>query len=255
MENNTSNDYGLVSIIMPNYNSEKYIEATLNSVLAQTYTNWELLFVDDCSSDNSVDLVKKYNDARIKIMSTGTNGGAATARNIAIKEARGKWIAFLDSDDLWFPEKLSSQLKFMYDNDYGFSFTNYEDGEKIVTGPKSIGVYKMYQTNWIGCLTVMYDREKVGLIQIEPIRKRNDYALWLKVIKKEKCHHLDMTLASYNRHENSISSISTMQKIKWYITLFKTEGKNSLLSFILAIRCSFFYIMKQKLYVKKRKPQ
>ena len=119
-------DYGLVSIIMPNYNSEKYIEATINSVLAQTYHNWELLFVDDCSSDASLELVKAFQDERIRIFSMKKNGGAALARNKAIEEAKGRWIAFLDSDDLWIPEKLEKQITYMQNNGVSFSYTDYE---------------------------------------------------------------------------------------------------------------------------------
>ncbi len=109
-------DYGLVSIIMPNYNGEKYLKETIESVLLQTYANWELLFVDDCSTDNSLKIVKSYGDPRIKVFQNDTNSGAAVSRNLALRKAMGKWIAFLDSDDVWFSEKLEKQLAFMVDN-------------------------------------------------------------------------------------------------------------------------------------------
>ena len=120
-------DYGLVSIIMPNYNSEKYIEATIKSVLAQTYQNWELLFVDDCSSDTSLELARTFQDERIRVFLMKENGGAALARNRAIEEAKGRWIAFLDSDDVWLPKKLEKQVAFMEHNNYHFSYTCYEE--------------------------------------------------------------------------------------------------------------------------------
>ena len=103
----------LVSIIMPNYNCEKYVSKTIRSVLAQTYTNWELLFVDDCSTDKSIEIVESFQDSRIKILKNEKNSGAAVSRNYALREAKGKWVAFLDSDDLWAPKKLEQQIKYM----------------------------------------------------------------------------------------------------------------------------------------------
>ena len=111
-------DYGLVSIIMPNYNGAKFLTETIESVLAQTYTNWELLFVDDCSTDNSLELIQDYKDDRIKVLRNEKNSGAAVSRNYALREATGKWIAFLDSDDLWVKDKLQKQLTFMVENKY-----------------------------------------------------------------------------------------------------------------------------------------
>ena len=134
----------LVSIIMPSYNTAKFISETIKSVLAQTYTNWELIIVDDCSTDNTDEVIKPYlSDPRIYYIKNEANSGAAVSRNRALREARGKWIAFLDSDDLWLPEKLEKQILFMKKNDYHFSYTNYieidensrENGRSI-TGPK-----------------------------------------------------------------------------------------------------------------------
>ena len=126
----------LVSIIMPNYNGAKYLQETLNSVLAQSYTNWELLFVDDCSTDNSLEIVQAIQDERIRILKNENNSGAAKSRNYALCEAKGKWIAFLDSDDLWTPEKLEKQIAFMDTNAYVFTFTDYalvDKEDKIIT--------------------------------------------------------------------------------------------------------------------------
>ena len=119
-------DYGLVSIVMPNYNGGKYLKETIDSVLSQTFDNWELLFVDDCSTDNSLEIVRSYADERIRIFQNETNRGAAVSRNRAIEAANGRWIAFLDSDDLWLPEKLEKQVAFMKDKEIVFSFTDYK---------------------------------------------------------------------------------------------------------------------------------
>ena len=191
----------LVSIIMPSYNTADFISMTIESVLKQTYKNWELLIVDDCSTDNTDEVVAKYDDKRIIYLKNKKNSGAAVSRNKALKNAKGKWIAFLDSDDLWYSIKLEEQIKFMEKNKYSFSYTNYrevdENGRENgveVTGPKKITKRGMYHYCWPGCLTVMYDAEKVGKIQIADIKKNNDYAMWLKVIKKANCYHYDKVL-------------------------------------------------------------
>ena len=124
-ELNTLTDHGLVSIIMPNYNSAKYIKDAIDSVVAQTYTNWELIIVDDCSLDNSFEIINQYKDARIKLIKNESNSGAAISRNNAIKMAQGRWIAFLDSDDLWNKDKLLKHLQFMVQSQSAFSFTHY----------------------------------------------------------------------------------------------------------------------------------
>ena len=160
-----------VSIIMPSYNTGRFISETIESVLAQSYSDWELIIVDDCSNDNTDDVVSQYlTDKRIRYIKNETNSGAAVSRNRALREAKGKWIAFLDSDDLWEPDKLETQIVFMEKNDYHFSYTNYIEIDeesspngKSVTGPKRISKHGMYNYCWMGCLTVMYDAEVVGL--------------------------------------------------------------------------------------------
>lgn len=196
----------LVSIIMPSYNTGKFIKETINSVIAQTYSNWELIIVDDCSTDNTDEIVKSINDNRIIYLKNETNSGAAISRNKALREAKGRWIAFLDSDDLWKNDKLEKQIKFMKENNCYFSYTNYieidENGNingKRVTGPKKITKTGMFNYCWPGCLTVMYDANKIGLIQIEDIKKNNDYAMWLKVCKKADCYLLSEDLAMYRK--------------------------------------------------------
>ena len=142
----------LVSIIMPSYNTAKFISKTIESVLEQTYKNWELLIVDDCSTDNTDEIVSKYDDDRIIYLKNKKNSGAAVSRNKALKNAKGKWIAFLDSDDLWYPTKLEEQIKYMKKNKYSFSYTSYEEIDENdvtngvkVTGPKKITKMGMYR--------------------------------------------------------------------------------------------------------------
>ena len=187
----------LVSIIMPSYNTAQYIAKTIQSVIRQTYTNWELLIVDDCSTDNTEEIVASYaTDSRIRWMKNDLNCGAAMSRNRALREARGKWIAFLDSDDLWEPQKLERQLAFMRENGYAFSYTDYMiqlNGAwlpYVYTGPRVVTRRKMYDYCYFSAITVIYDHEKIGLIQIEDLRKNNDYAMWLQAIEKSNCYRL-----------------------------------------------------------------
>lgn len=249
----------LVSIIMPSYNTACFIKETVDSVLAQSYTNWELLIVDDCSTDDTDDVVAQLlGDSRIKYIKNSENSGAAESRNRALREAKGKWIAFLDSDDLWEPFKLEKQIAFMKDNGYHFSYTNYIEIEenskpngKAVTGPKRITKSGMYNYCWMGCLTVMYDAEAIGLIQIENIRKNNDYAMWLKACKKADCYLLDEVLAKYRKRSGSISNHGYTKLIKWHYRLYRiAEHKNPISSAILTIRNLFFGTLKKFMYVK-----
>lgn len=178
-------DENLVSIIMPAYNAEKYISNSINSIIQQTYKNWELIIVDDCSTDKTTKVILNYKDERIYLLKNIKNSGAAISRNRALREAKGKWIAFLDSDDIWHPEKLERQLDFMLKNRYAFTFTDYRiqlNGQwmpYINTGPDVVDRRKMYNYCYFSTITVMYDREVVGLIQIEDLKKNNDYAMWL----------------------------------------------------------------------------
>lgn len=249
----------LVSIIMPSYNTGRFIKETIESVLAQSYPTWELIIVDDCSTDDTDDVVSQYlADERIRYIKNDTNSGAAVSRNRALREAKGKWIAFLDSDDLWEPDKLQKQISFMRDNGYHFSYTNYieidEESKangKSVTGPKRISKHGMYNYCWMGCLTVMYDADTVGLIQIADIKKNNDYAMWLKVCKKANCYLLNETLARYRKRSGSISNHGYMKLIKWHYKLYReAENKNPLSSFVLTVRNLFFGVLKKIRYVK-----
>ena len=223
-------DYGLVSIITPSWNCGKFVEETIKSIQAQTYQNWEILFQDDCSTDDTKEIVAKLaaTDARIRYECNSQNSGAAITRNNALRRAKGKWIAFLDSDDLWLPEKLEKQVQFMADNGYAFTYHDYtemtEEGEDMgvyVSGIKKVGKVAMYACCWPGCLAVMYDREKIGLIQINDVRKNNDTAMWLKVVRKAPCYLLNENLARYRRRKGSITPPSLTKRIWAHYPLFR----------------------------------
>lgn len=246
---------GLVSIIMPSYNTAEYINDSVNSVIAQTYQNWELIIVDDCSTDNTDEIVVFFSDSRIRYIKNEKNCGAAYSRNRALREAKGKWIAFLDSDDIWLPEKLEKQIDFMIRNNYHFSYTKYEEinegGLKtgiVVSGPKRITERRMKNYCWPGCLTVMYDSEYVGLIQIENIKKNNDYAMWLKVSKKAVCFLLSDILAEYRRgRSGSISTNGVLTMVKWHYRLFREAEKKGVFVSLLNTARNLFWGMIKKL--------
>ena len=251
----------LVSIIMPTFNTGMFIAESINSVLAQTYANWELIIVDDYSSDNTDDIVNSYLvDKRIAYIKNDRNCGAAVSRNRALREAKGRWIAFLDSDDLWMSDKLEKQISFMEKNNYHFSYTNYAEidmkGNRngiTVTGPKKITKNGFYNFCWPGCLTVMYDSEKVGLIQIADIKKNNDYAMWLKICRKANCYLLNEELALYRRGRiGSISSHSIKTMIGWHYKLYReAEEQNPIFAMINTCRNMLFGFYKKIRYVKK----
>lgn len=219
-----------VSIITPSWNSGRFVAETIRSIQAQTYTDWELLFQDDCSTDDTKEIVEKFamGDPRIKYECNPCNSGAAITRNNALRRAKGKWIAFLDSDDLWLPEKLEQQIKFMEEHGYDFTYHEYSemneegvDNGIYVSGIKKINKFDMYACCWPGCLSVMYNREKIGLVQINDVRKNNDTALWLKVIHHAPCYLLKKNLARYRRRKGSITPPSIWQRIWAHYPLFR----------------------------------
>lgn len=245
----------LVSVIMPSYNTVDYISDSIKSVLAQTYKNWELVIVDDCSTDNSVDVIKSFEDSRIKLLYNEKNSGAAISRNYALREAKGKWIAFLDSDDIWEPKKLEKQIEFMKENGYAFTFTDYRiclNGNwlpYINTGPNVVDKRRMLDYCYFSTITVMYDRDKIGLIQIADLKKNNDYAMWLKAIEKSDAYRLPECLSYYIKHEGSVSSGGKTKLIKWHYRLFKDGlGKNSIMSVILTANNIVHGIWKKMYY-------
>lgn len=204
----------LVSIIMPAYNCGDFIGVTLDSVIAQTYQNWEIIIVDDCSIDTTAEVVHSYmvNDPRIKYHKLDINSGAAVARNKAIDLAKGRYLAFLDSDDVWFPEKLSKQIYFMKQNNYSFTCTSYtkidEHGNYLnrTINAKVKSDYNAILKRCPGNLTVIYDAKVLGKFKIPNIRKRNDYVMWLQVIKKAKSlYGIEEPLGSHRIRTGSLS--------------------------------------------------
>lgn len=220
----------LVSIIMPTYKCGKFIAESIKSVQGQTYNNWELIIVDDCSQDGTIQIVQELAglDNRIHLYQNPNNSGAAVTRNVALKNAKGKWIAFLDSDDLWEPTKLEKQIKFMEEKGYAFTYHEYveidEQDKELgvkVSGKEHVGKFDMFACCWPGCLSVMYDVEKIGLIQINDIKKNNDTAMWLKVIQKADCYLLPECLGKYRRRANSITPKPIWQRIWAHYPLFR----------------------------------
>lgn len=249
------NEYPLVSIIMPNYNSEDFISESIESVINQTYTNWELIIVDDCSTDRSVDIIRKFmiSDNRIKLIINNRNIGAALSRNKAIEVANGEFIAFLDSDDLWLENKLEYQITYMIKNNIDFSYTYYfinRKGDRVIEAPKHLNYQKLLRYNYIGCLTVIYRVKNIGKLQIIDLKKRNDYALWLKILKKVDGYLLAEPLAIYRKRDSSLSS-NKFKLIKYHYLVFrKSEQFGILISLFYALRNLFFYIL-YKLLGKK----
>lgn len=208
----------LVSIIIPVYNAEKFLADTINTVLDQTYTNWELILVNDCSKDKSLDIINKYvkKDKRIRLYNNETNSKAAISRNNGIKLAKGKYICFLDSDDKWEKEKLEKQLKFMKKFDCEFSFTSYEFADekcipngKQVHVPKKINYKQALKNTTIWTSTVMFDMTKLSKkdIYMPNVARGQDTATWWKVLKKiDYAYGLDEILSYYRRSEGTLSS-------------------------------------------------
>lgn len=205
----------LVSIITPSYNAEKYLSKTIDSVLQQTFQDWEMIIVDDQSPDNANRLIEQYcaRDDRIKLIKLKKNSGAAVARNAAIEAAEGRYIAFLDSDDQWLPSKLRAQIHFMQEGSIALSYTAYEKlnekGEIIgrVGVPEKVSYSDMLKTNYVGCLTAIYDTGQLGKVYMPLIRKRQDLGLWLKILKRTPyAYGLNEVLAQYQLRDDSVSA-------------------------------------------------
>ena len=235
----------LVSIVVPVYNSEEFIKDTIKTVKEQTYQNWELLLVNDCSTDNSVEIIKKYEkeDKRIKLILLEKNLGAAIARNTGIQHAKGKYIAFLDSDDLWEPQKLEKQIKFMEENEYDFTYTDYEfadeEGNKLnkkVNVPSKITYKQALKNTTIFTSTVIFNVEKLGkeLISMPNVRRGQDTATWWKVLKTGViAYGLNESLSLYRRSNNTLSS-NKIKALKRTWNLYRNVEQLSLLK-------SFYY--------------
>ena len=221
---------GLISVITPTYNCANFIGETIESVQAQTYQQWEMIIVDDRSTDNTKEIVEEYvkADDRIKYTCLEENSGAAVARTTAMELANGEYMAFLDSDDIWSEDKLEKQLSFMKEQDIAFSCTAYEQidekGEpinKIIKTVPKADYNRILLDCPVGNSTVMYNVEKMGKFEVPNIRKRNDDALWLQMLKKEKyIYGMESVLMRYRIRQNSISS-NKLKVIKYHWILYR----------------------------------
>lgn len=231
----------LVSIIIPAYNAEKYIKDTITSVIKQTYTKWEMVIVDDASNDNTNKIINKYQqkDKRIKMINLLNNQGVANARNIAIQNAKGRYIAFLDADDAWEKEKLEKQIDFMKQNQFAFTYHDYKlldlsnNKEKIISVPKQLDYNNLLKGNRTGsCLTVCLDRKIIKDIYF-PKAKHEDYICWLNILKQYNivAFGLNETLGTYKVGKKSISS-NKLQSAIWNWKVYRESQKLSIMKSI-----------------------
>ncbi|EGR0171512.1 glycosyltransferase family 2 protein [Vibrio alginolyticus] len=213
----------LVSIIMPSYNSDGTILESIQSVLSQTYKNWELIIVDDRSTDNTWQVIQTYADKydNIRVYQNKENLGAGASRNFAIKKAKGRFIAFLDSDDLWTEDKLAEQIPFMLENNYPLTYTHYsrftsEEDLSVVTAPEYTTYKKLMYSNVIGCLTAVYDTQALGKRYMPLIRKRQDMGLWLDILKDTpKAYCLPKPLAKYRMDSGMTANKFSVLSYQW----------------------------------------
>lgn len=251
-----------VTVVTPSWNSEKYIQETINSVQAQTYQNWEMIIVDDCSTDRTVEIVKAIakNEPRVKILQQDKNSGAGPARTRSMQNATGRFIAYLDADDIWKPDKLEKQVQFMKEKDCGFSCTSYEvindAGE-----PLNKYVHMLPKVDYVGFLTnnllqtvgIMVDTEKVDkkYLVMPDIRRRQDAATWLQILKAGfPCYGLDEILAEYRRAAGSLSS-NKLKAVKGVWSLYRdTEHLSLPFSCYCFVRYAFLAVWK-RIYINK----
>lgn len=250
-----------MSIIMLSHNNGQYVGESVRSVMAQTYTNWELIVVDDNSQDGTIAKMMELRDedSRIKISQVVYDRGASVNRNAALKDARGRWIAFLDVGDVWHPNKLERQIAFMEENGYAFSYTGYglmddrsESRGVVIGGKMHVTHEDMMRCCWPAYLTVMYDAEKVGLVQVQNIKNNNDYALWLNISEKHDCHLLNENLAVKRTHWGRLGGLIRTDKVKWRYEVYrKEEDLGPVVSLLYTIRNGWYGIVKWLRYVKK----
>ncbi|WP_105265356.1 glycosyltransferase family 2 protein [Pseudoalteromonas sp. T1lg76] len=217
----------LVSVIMPLYNAASFLEETVQSVIQQTLTDWELIIVDDFSTDSSLSVLAPLIDAepRIKLIQQAENAGVSVARNKAISNAKGRYIAFLDSDDLWLPYKLEKQIDFMRSNNIAFSYSAYEKVDEAgncfgrVGVPEKVDYNNLLKTCVIGCLTAIYDTNRLGKVYMPLNTKREDFATWLCILKKvDFAYGYQDVLAQYRVYASQSSGKKAqMAQENWYL--------------------------------------
>ena len=244
----------LVSIIVPSYNCKKYIGKCIESVIDQTYTNWELLITDDCSSDGTTDIINDYvkKDNRIKLYKLQSNSGAAVARNNSIQMAQGRYIAFLDSDDMWTPNKLEVQIDFMKNKNCILSYTSLYlcDEEGNITGleiaPKSHSYHQNWFDNKCGTSTAIYDTADFGKILMPNLRKRQDWGLFMSILRKcGKAYGLKQPLAYYRQGQQSLS------KNKWSLIKYNLKVYQDILKWPYILSLLFFIFCYMPCYTYK----
>ena len=255
-------DRGLVSIIMLSKDNGRFVKDTVESVFAQTYMNWELIFMDDSSKDDTISQMMDYmKDRRIKVSKNVESRGSAVSMNSALRDARGRWIAFLNVGDLWEPTKLEKQVAFMEQNGYAFTYTKYKYINKdskvrgdMMGGLKMVTHKDLIKCCWMGYLTVMYDAAKLGQFRVRNIEKHNDYALWMDVSEKADCYLLEECLASLRVNHALYSPLPMFDKVKWRYEVFHTvEDLNPVISVWLTIRNMIGGFVKKMKYVERVK--
>ena len=264
---------GLVSIIMLSKDKGQFVEESVRSVMNQTYKNWELLFLDDNSKDKTITMmmdlkneakIRKENYTfidRIKVSQTVTDRGISVNRKTSLQEARGRWIAFLDVGDVWAPDKLEKQIKFMEENGYTFTYHKYglmnnqSSYRGVVIGGKEHVTHEdMLKCCWPAYLTVMYDAEKVGHVRVQNVKENNDYAIWLNISDKHDCHLLDENLATMRTPYGIFSRFLRTDKVKWRYECYRTEEDlGPVTSFFYTIRNGWNGLRKWMKYVKREK--
>lgn len=252
---------GLVSIIFLSHNSGELVEDSIRSIQSQTYQNWELLVVDDASQDDTIQkvLAFKNKDNRIRVSHTVYENGPAFQLNSALRDAKGRWVAFIKCGDLWEPNKLQKQIEFMEDNGYHFSYTKYRkldikrNHEGVVEGGIEKVTYKdLLKCCWLCYPTVMYDASVIGRLKVENLEECNDYALWLKVAKKADCHLLNDCLATQLIHRHTFSPFPIRDRIRWRYMVYHTEMRlNPIVCTFMTIRCLWNGMMKKINYSEK----
>jgi len=251
----------LVSIITPTFNAGKYIQDTLQSVLNQSYQNWEMILIDDASTDQTVKIIKDFaeKDARFKLSELSKNSGNGFARNVALEKATGQYIAFLDADDLWFPMKLEKQIQYLKANNLPFTFSFYdcidEDGKLLnrrIEAPLNLTYNELFFCNYVGNLTAIYDADYFGKITLEATQKRQDWRLWLTILKQiQFTKPVPEPLAFYRIRKNSISS-SKFKLIKHNFGVYREfHGFNFVFSVLLMTRFLFTQLIIKTRYIKK----
>ncbi|GEL10374.1 Glycosyl transferase family 2 [Flavobacterium glycines] len=240
----------LVSVVIPTFNSEKYISDTIISVQNQSYQNWEIILVDDGSTDTTRTIITTFlTDKRIQFYPLGKNSGTGVARNFGVTKAAGKYIAFLDADDLWKPEKLEKQIDFLKKNNLAFTFSFYdcidEQGNSLnkrVEAPRNLSYSQLFFCNYVGNLTGIYDVDYFGKIAIPSIRKRQDWMHWLTILKKIKtAKPVPESLAIYRIRENSLSTSKTAL-IQYNFAVYRQfHGFN----LVLAVFCMIGFLFTQ----------